>query len=952
MQYKFYLDGSEVENPAGWDKMKRRISRDKDLKAVLLNLDANLTFQGNGYYYLKSLFDQSYCGKVKIEILQSRDDGQTYYQRYSGTLFVTEMEFDEFKCYAKVRVTDESYYAYIFANKNIETNLLGGRSKNSPDVYNIGFDQFGNQYPRIQKFQLFDPTNCTYFSNIEDYGCFVVDEALNYLVKFMSDDNMDYYSPLFGAGGKYQFLVMTYGLSIRKNGLVHDGGSSMTEDEFTKNLPSISFQKLFSELNRFFNLGITIIRSPSGKPRLYIDEWKNFFRQTNTTTFSNLPNLKVSVASEDIFAQVAFGGDSLTQDDLSFPQGEATPLTGFKEDKLFTVTQCNVDSTLDLTGDFIVDTNIIEEISLASIDLAALPPKTGNDSYDKDWFFLDTNYILGTNHFKAIGTNWIDSTLHCYYNELLNNLQTSLRHFGFIPAPLAKYVSPSPVGKFRAEKTSNQSMIGGAISTWDQVFFQNDSTNGNYDATGTYDNATSRFTIPADGVYTFAVELKWFINNLSHHQVSLARYDTTFTTLLSRTIIGDITGTSAGTRIDQFIGTLNADATDIIVVETILLNPPPSFFTYPIYAPSFFKCTQNEGGGIFTEDDPAKYPVVKNTFKTEISKSQTDAIEANALGLINFYVDPLIPKTGFIQEIIIDEFNGTVDAVLIQGTGYPPQAPACVDEFGAFVIPNSDFASGDSIWNKLQDAANWNITTLGAQHIPPGSVSPFDAIENTAMLTAFSPTNKWRVKISVSGMTAGSFFVDASGYSSATWSADGTYTDIVDLLGDPLVYFSVVVSDDFDGLITFADIQPQIVECDTCVVGFGANVLPNPNFSLGDNGDWSKTPSGNWLIDTSGAQHFDNGGAMTADKISTTTISNQNSPTFKWKVTVRVTGRTAGSYQVNAAGYLGAVQYANGTYSEILDLAGDPLSIFFVIVSDDFDGKIHVVKAEPQLNEC
>lgn len=945
MQYKFELDGQVVENPSGWDKMIRRIVRDKDLKTVLLNLDAKLTFRGNAHFYLYGLHKSGYCGTVKIDIFQSRDEGQSFYQRYTGTLFVNEMDFDEFKCYSEVKVTDNSYYAHVSTNRNVKTSLLGGRSKNSPVDFNIA-------PVRIQTIQLFDPSTCTYFTNVTDYGGFNIDHALKYLVQFMSDDKLDYYSPIFGPGGKWQFLTLTFGYALRRNGVTHDGGTPITEADFTAHVPKLSFEMLFSELNRFLNLGIYFDVNPlNGKPRMVIDEWSSLFRNNSVTTFRNLPNLKVSTSSQDIYSAIRFGGAHEEGGAFDFP-GDIS-FVGFKEEEFFTVTKCNVDNILDLSGDFIVDTNIIQLISLTSIDVAG--GDFGDDSYDNDWFLLDATYKLGDDVMQANQSNWLDASPPCFYNEFFTNKETAKRYFGFLPAPIADYLSALPNSEFKATKTSTQSVpVDPTSPSWEQILFQNDSTAGNYDPNGVWNTATSQFTVGASGVYSFQTYLIWEAFNQDTLEVALSRYDSTFTTLLDREIIGTFTATSAGTIPLTFSGSINAVSTDIIVLETRLTNPfAQAFFTYNIYTNSYITCTASvTGGGTYQDFDPAKYPVVKNTFTMEVEKSQTDAIEASPLSQINFYIEPLNVKTGFVEDISINEFEGTIQAVLIQGTGYPPVPAPCADEFGPFIIQNADFSQGDTIWNKLQNPVNWNITTSGAEHLPPGSAFPLDGIEQTSLITNTSPTGKWRVKVAVTNMTTGTFFVDAAGYSSAVWNDNGTFLDVLDLQGDPLTSFTVVVSADFDGLIVLADIQPQTVECDDCVIGFGPNVLPNYGFHLGDNGDWDKNPNGNWLIDTSGALHFDNGGAMTADNISTNVIVNQTSPTGKWKVTVRVTGRTAGDYQVNAAGYVGTPQVANGTYSEILDLTGDPLTDFKVIVSDDFDGKIHIVKAEAQLNEC
>lgn len=136
----------------------------------------------------------------------------------------------------------------------------------------------------------------------------------------------------------------------------------------------------------------------------------------------------------------------------------------------------------------------------------------------------------------------------------------------------------------------------------------------------------------------------------------------------------------------------------------------------------------------------------------------------------------------------------------------------CVPEFGANVLANNDFSAGDDgTWNKLQNPANWTIDATGAQHIPPGSASPLDAIENLTIIgTNTSPTNKWKITVEVTGMTTGSFFALVEGYTGTVRSSNGRFSEIQNLEGNPLTQFFVVVSDDWNGKVTYTAAEAQL----------------------------------------------------------------------------------------------------------------------------------------------
>lgn len=134
----------------------------------------------------------------------------------------------------------------------------------------------------------------------------------------------------------------------------------------------------------------------------------------------------------------------------------------------------------------------------------------------------------------------------------------------------------------------------------------------------------------------------------------------------------------------------------------------------------------------------------------------------------------------------------------------------CIPEFGPNILDNNDFAAGDTVWAKNVNAANWNITTGGAQHIPPGSASPLDSIENTAFTPQSAPVEKWRVSVTVTGMTTGSFTALCNN-AGVTRTANGAYTEIIDDTGTgDLAGFFVLVSVDFDGTITYTSCEPQL----------------------------------------------------------------------------------------------------------------------------------------------
>lgn len=737
MQYRFYLDGNPItENPIGWDKMVLDIERSNEIKGVFSNVDATLTFTSDGYDYLKSVFDGSgYCDEVSFSAHQSDDEGRTFIERYTGLVYVSKMLFDDFNCSVQAEVTDNSFYGRINRRKSTPMVLTGESTVNGEALDSC----------QIYPMHLFDPATGTYVAMDQSHGCFRVYDVLNYMVRYMSDDKMEFDSPVFSTSGDFAYLFLTFGYPIRQLG----NGVDLSLANFIGAMPDINFADLFKELDRRMNLGMYIDTS-GAKPKLIIDYWKETFRNNQLTTFTNLPNLKTEIASEYIYSKAKFGGPVLDIPAASFP--ETIRFVGFNSEEFAITGKCPEDNTLDLSYEYVSSSNIIEQILILS----------GTDtSYDRDWFLIDSLLLSGVLWAKQ--TNWLTAGPPYYYNEVFNNSEIAKKYIGFVPNAIAKYLGNAD-NSILAEHNVNQNLTGrGAYNpsgiyptagAGQTIRFNTDSPLPLHDVNNlwTVGGPTGDFyTVPNTGIYSVGLDLRIANGPQTCHLTVVAeRRDSTDTTLLSETIIYDqpILIANQDAEINDS-ALVVASATDLIKIKAYHYSNALWTGSTVISGARVFIDNIADGGGIYQSYDPADYPIVKHTFTTEISQSQTDAILANPMGQINFYVTSDEEFSGWIDDVKIDEFKGTITATLLRarnefGEVFPPEI-RFVSILGnmsqnTFNITPADYfgrpTNGDDTTNKVFffEVGKQVTVTIPATF---GGTTPYGV--NSFYLTSFLP---------------------------------------------------------------------------------------------------------------------------------------------------------------------------------------------------------------------
>ncbi|MFA9221458.1 MAG: hypothetical protein ACEQSL_09745, partial [Sediminibacterium sp.] len=527
--YKFYLDGNLVENPIGWDEMITVIKRDKDLRGLFVTMDATFTFTESGFTYLKSVFDTSgYCADVILKVEQSTDAGQNYLMFYDGIIKISDVVFGMrlpnleneiiVKQYATTKVLDNSFFSKIYNNRTLKTNVCAGKTKNNLDITPV----------YVNYLRIFDPANGAALA-LDQRCALLWYDVFRYFIEFMTDAEVTFGSTLFQFGtGDFSDSILTYGLPLWNQG----GGITLSQTNFIANLPKLDFITFFKEINIHSNIGLYIDNS-GAKPKVVIERWNDLYKNDSSAEINNINSIITRISVDDIFSRLKLGTTETIESlgALHFP--ESINYLGFKEEEYIVVGKCNIDAMLDLTGEFITSSNVIEEITINNPAGSGSPNKSYNDKY----FLIDCDRI-SAGLYEAKQSNWLDATLATrYYNERFTNSNVANQFLKGVPNDIADYLGGVLDARFKAILTANyptRIINQGVGVSLDPIKFDNDSTPPAFDTNGVYNNITNEFQVQplGAGIYSFYskvnTELRFTANGAAGNHITLNTHQTLY----------------------------------------------------------------------------------------------------------------------------------------------------------------------------------------------------------------------------------------------------------------------------------------------------------------------------------------------------------------------------------------------------------------------------------------
>ena len=620
------LDGTEVLNPVSWKEVSTSIQRINDgVRVIGVQFLADVQFTKEAYTLLLNKYNsteegEGFCSTVTV--LWEYDLGQGFITYFDGLIILKDVTFDITNCIATTDIKDNSFYSKIDINKKVKAKLDVGYSKNAD------FDAAPNITPVTPvAIDFLSPDTGASFGTPQIHDVYLVNDAFRFLIAFMTDGTVDYISDYFGSGGDAEGVGILTCVDLESMAGI--------------SVPDISFEDLFQEINKKFNIAIVRDDNSDGTPRIRIEPIIDLFSPTVVATFENVNKVEYGTNQDQLYSRVDVGAEDTL--DVVGGAGVATPqirfITFLKED-YGVLGNCNLDQVLDLVSNWIIDSNVIYDIVL-----------NANDDYQDNIAIIHVN--LATS--ETVNTDVFNTATSFPYNIFLNNQNSIDRWFQGIPNAIQKFLGNNN-NTFNALKTIDQSLTSGVYSL---IAFENDSTGGGTDPGGNYDNTATNYdyTAPADGLYTFEVGyvietpnpggvtgLIQIDRRNGGGSIDFAEFQ-----YFAGGPFGSVTYPNPNSDIFSWTTYMNAGEFIKIFAEGNITGGATTF-----KAASFFRCTATDtGGGIYAPaTDILRYKTYD--FEAPITVDQAIAVMADTKGKIALTSRNGFSSYGWINEIEFD----------------------------------------------------------------------------------------------------------------------------------------------------------------------------------------------------------------------------------------------------------------------------------------------------------
>ena len=442
-----------------------------------------------------------------------------------------------------------------------------------------------------------------------------------------------------------------------------------------QDLPNVSFAQCITFLQRTHDLTFDFVTDSNGDIVMRIEESEFFFNASTIDTIRSIKDLKVKVDSNRIASHLEVGNNT------SEKTGNCSATTRwftFRKEDYSLRGKGNVDKLLDLTIDFVTDSNAIHAIV------------GGSTSFDEDVFIVLGNRI-GNEAFIFQDASYCSNLF--IYNLGFTNDKVVDRMIGAIPNSVTKYLT--------AATTPSKAELGQSIqvtvTTLNVPLIFNNKINfidEKYDLGNNYNTSDPNNTfydIPFAGKFSFEIQVKVIYRIVSttgagttallNPAMSLLRFDSTFTIPPKETIsvgsfldligfVGDtvtITHTisatmdcAGGDRIQVLVGTGVLEANGLTNINLTIDQGGQN---------TFFKCLGSEDdAGTFTAFDPNSFRAKLYTFEKNLSLTRTNKIRANTRNsiVINELSDTKLDKITWIEEMVNNIDTGATSFTMIK----------------------------------------------------------------------------------------------------------------------------------------------------------------------------------------------------------------------------------------------------------------------------------------------
>jgi hypothetical protein len=512
MTARLFINGTDYtpDTISDLNDLSEHIWYDIERKAFLQEITGTVLLGGQGFRYFQNLLRTDYDTQVPCTLSRYDEYAGVWETVLHGLVFVTDCTFDLYAQTVEIQLVDNSFFAKIENNKSIEFIIGSGRSKNGTNITGVASST------QIQVLNNLPTPPLVYFPNrVTGWSRY---EAMKFLVAAMTDNQIGFYSDAL-----QEYLDPVQG--VLNQGYLFSGEA--LRDGVKQYGPNISFEYLYSDLAKLYNLVQYIERDSVGNLRLRVERFDDIRQSGVIDTKHVATPVKEMINSDTLYSCVRLGSKDEDLDGyFAF-----TPFLSTFEEQFSMSYRSNVDKELDLRMQaLITDTNLIyytqTQQGLANPD----------SSKDNEVF-----YVICRKH---NGIDWDEKgTLYFsgeyYLNGDISNQNVLINNFTGLPATIFKqYLNLFTTGFYAnssgpyvqqpllantpfefdlleliASKGSpginwngtSTGTFGTGIVPSSQFYCQwnNDSVAPAFDGGSNYNNITYEYTIPVTGYYVF-----------------------------------------------------------------------------------------------------------------------------------------------------------------------------------------------------------------------------------------------------------------------------------------------------------------------------------------------------------------------------------------------------------------------------------------------------------------